>query len=209
MVQPVTVPVYALHTESVRQADLTIPEQRMPERMKRAALFRFERDRLLCIGAGLLMLQVLGIPDESVLACGPYGKPAAPGYPGFSLSHSGNWVILAAGPDPVGADLEKRDETHLQVAGRVFTPREREWMSEDPVRRFFQLWTWKESVMKAAGLGLNLDPASFDVMPFARNEPIRLDGRSWYAGSGQLEEYTFSVCAACPVIPSLRIWTPR
>ena len=69
MAQPVTVPVYALHTESVRQADLTIPQQRMPERMKRAARFRFERDRLLCIGAGLLMLQqTIGSPIAYSLA---------------------------------------------------------------------------------------------------------------------------------------------
>ena len=209
MTQPVTVPVYALHTDTVRRADRSVLEQRMPERMKKAARFRFERDRLLCIGAGLLMMQALGIPDESVLAYGPYGKPSAPGFPGFSLSHSGEWVVLAAGPDPVGADLEKPDSAHLQVAGRVFTPGEREWMSADPVRRFFQLWTWKESVMKALGLGMNLDPASFDVMPFTRDEPVRLDGREWYAASGQLKEYAFSVCASCPVLPSLRIFQPR
>lgn len=205
MTQPVPVPVYALHTETVRRADRKFLEKRMPERMKRAARFRFERDRLLCAGAGLLMLEVLGIPDESVLTYGPCGKPSAPGYPGFSLSHSGEWVILAAGPDPVGADLEKPDSAHLQVADRVFTPAEREWMSRDPVRRFFQLWTWKESVMKAVGLGMNLDPASFDVMAFTRDEPIRLNGKRWYAAAGQLEDYAYSVCAECPVTPSLQI----
>jgi len=208
MNQPVTVPVYALHTEAVRRADRSKLEQWMPERMKKAARFRFERDRLLCIGAGLLLLQALGIPGESVLTYGPYGKPSAAGYPGFSLSHSGDWIILASGPDPVGADLEKPDSAHLRVADRVFTPAEREWMSRDPVRRFFQLWTWKESVMKATGLGVTLDPASFEVMPFTRNEPVLLDGNRWYAASGLLEGYAFSVCAACPVLPSLRIFHP-
>ena len=36
----------------------------MPERMKRAVRYRFEKDRLLCIGGGLLMRHVVGIRDE-------------------------------------------------------------------------------------------------------------------------------------------------
>ena len=205
MSEPITVPVYAMHTEYIRQAEHIFPEHLMPERMKKAARFRFERDRLLCIGAGMLMLRALGIPDESVLNYGPYGKPYAPGYPEFSLSHSGDWVIIAIAPDTVGADLEKPDSAHLSIADSVFTPAELDWMKADPVSRFFRLWTLKESVMKATGLGMDLEPASFDVIPFTRSEPVLLDGRSWYAASGRLEDYTFSVCAACPVTPSLHI----
>ena len=205
MSPPAAVPVFALHTDTVRQADLSGMALRMPERMKKAARYRFERDRLLCIGAGLLMLSALGIPDESALAFGPFGKPYAPGYPAFSLSHSGDWCVLALDSDPVGIDLEKPSETALAAAPRVFTPDERTWMGEAPLERFFQLWTWKESVMKATGRGLDLAPESFSVLCFTRNEPLVLDQRCWYAASGTLDSYPFSVCSSRPASVSLRI----
>ena len=207
MIEPVTVPVYALHTDTIRRADPAEMEKRMPERMKKAGRYRFERDRLLCIGAGLLMLRVLGIPDESVLEYGTCGKPSAPGYLPFNVSHSGDWCILAAGPDPVGADIEKPAASVMDIAPRVFTPAERSWMSESPAERFFRLWTWKESVMKATGLGMNLAPESFEVLPFTRNEPVVLNGRRWYAASGNLDGCVFSVCSASPMSVSLRIVT--
>lgn len=139
MVFPAAVLVFALHTDTVRGTDLSEMALRMPERMKKAARYRFERDHLLCIGAGLLMLSALGIPDESALVFGAFGKPYAPGYPAFSLSHSGNWCVLARDPDPVGIDLEKPVESALSAAPRVFIPAELAWMSESPTERFFQL----------------------------------------------------------------------
>ena len=81
-------------------------------------------------------------------------------------------------------------------------------MKEDPVERFHMLWTWKESLMKATGQGMSLSPASFDVLPFSRKEPVFLDGKRWYAASGLLEDTRFSVCASYPVLLELRLWDP-
>ena len=72
-------------------------------------------------------------------------------------------------------------------------------MADDPLTRFFRLWTWKESVMKATGLGLSLEPRRFEVLPFADGLPIRLFGREWYAEGGTLDGHVFSVCADEPV----------
>ena len=208
MIQPAIVPVYALHADTVRRANLADMKRLMPERMKKAGRYRFERDRLLCIGAGLLMLRVLGIPGESVLKYGAYGKPSAQGYPPFSLSHSGDWCLLAAGPDAVGVDLEKPVPSALNTAPKVFTPAERAWMDEAPRERFFRLWTWKESVMKATGLGMSLAPESFEVLPFTWNEPLILDGSRWYAVSFDLDGYACSVCTSVPPAVSLQILKP-
>lgn len=59
--------------------------------------------------------------------------------------------------------------------------------------------------MKATGRGLDLAPESFSVLPFTRNEPLALDRRRWYAASGTLDGYPFSVCSSRPVSVSLRI----
>ena len=62
-----TIPVHAIHVDTVRRMNWTPLNQSMPARMERARQYRFERDRLLCVGAGLLMSRVLGIHDESEL----------------------------------------------------------------------------------------------------------------------------------------------
>ena len=44
--------VYAIAAETIRQLDPAPLCRHMPERMKRAERYRFEKDRLLCIGGG-------------------------------------------------------------------------------------------------------------------------------------------------------------
>ena len=192
-------PLFAVSVETVRQLDQTSLFRHMPERMKRAEKYRFERDRLLCIGGGLLMRHVVGIRDESDLSQGLYGKPFAPGYPAFNLSHSGEWCILVKGKSEIGADIEKIDENNLTAAHTVYTPRELSWMNEDPLERFYQLWTWKESLIKALGTGMYLEPKTFEVLPFIENQPLYMLGQSWYAASDSIPGYRFSVCASAPV----------
>ncbi len=191
--------IYAIHANTVRQSDWTPLAESMPERMAKAQRFRFEKDRLLCVGAGILMREVVGIRNESELKTGEFGKLSAPGYPSFNLSHSGEWCVLAMGSDDVGIDIERVDPAHLRVASSVYTDAELAWMNESPLERFFLLWTWKESVMKATGAGLSLEPRSFEVLPFCRNAPIRLGGRLLYAGSYGLDGYQCSVCTTHPV----------
>ena len=187
--------VYAVRTDTVRRLDPAPLERAMPARAARAGRFRFEKDRLLCLGAGFLMLEALGIRNEAEIRYGEYGKPYAPGYPAFSISHSGGWCILATGEGPViGADLEEINEKHTDVAPEVYTRAEMCWMQEDPVARFFRLWTWKESVMKATGLGMNLEPRSFEVLPFADGEGVRVKDRQWYAAGGEWDNCAYSIC---------------
>ncbi len=192
-------PVYAISAETVRRLDREPLFRHMPERMKRAERYRFERDRLLCIGGGLLMRYVVGIRDESEIFQGQYGKPCAPGYPAFNLSHSGEWCILSKGNCEIGVDIEKTDQDNTAIAPAVYTPRELAWMNEDPIERFYQLWTWKESLIKALGRGMSLEPKTFDVLPFTEDLPLRMYGQSWYAASDCVPGYRFSVCASSPI----------
>ena len=192
--------IWAIQTETVRLLDLSCLEAAMPQRMERARRFRFEKDRLLCIGAGYLMMQVIGIRNESELRFGANGKPFAPGYSAFNLSHSGQWCVLACGTErTIGVDIEQIDENSMEVAPAVYTQRELEWMAADPLNRFFQMWTWKESLMKATGMGMSLEMQAFEVLPFAKGRPVLLQGKAWYAQGGSLDGYYYSVCSDEPI----------
>ena len=178
----------------------------MPERMIKAGKIRHERGRLLSVGAGLLLWHIVGVRDESLLQISPYGKLFSQYYPAFNLSHSGEWCVVVRSEGDIGVDIQKMNELHLHIAHRVYTMDEMDWMNEDPLQRFFVLWTLKESLMKATGLGFHLDPLSFDVLPLLDNKPVCIRGVSWYAATSNIDGYYFSVCGRGP-IGELE-WTP-
>lgn len=111
--------------------------------------------------------QYLGIPPEQVpLQATALGKPYVAGTPiAFNLSHSGQWAAIAVTTKtPVGIDIEaSRPIANLSSLGRrVFSPAEQAAFaaipSADQSSAFFQLWTRKEALLKAIGLGLHLPP---------------------------------------------------
>lgn len=202
--------LHAIRTASVRALNTDELGSSMPERVRKASRYVQENDRLLCLGGGLLMIRTLGLRHEKELSFGAYQKPFLPGGKEFNLSHSGEWCLLAVSDaGPVGVDIEKPEEAHLQAAGSVFTAAELQWMAQAPLERFYRLWTWKESVVKASGFGMALEPKSFDVTPFIPGDSIRVRGKQWYAFAGTLEGYPFSICAGQPVEkPDAWEWIP-
>jgi 4'-phosphopantetheinyl transferase len=100
----------------------------------------------------------------------PAGKPRLPEGPHFSLSHSGDWAVLAVcAAAPVGADIEEvRPELAAPPsAERWFSERERAQLATlagaDRTRRFFELWTFKEAYLKAKGESMR--PESLGEVP--------------------------------------------
>ena len=80
----------------------------------------------------------------------------------FNLSHSGNRVVFAVSKNQdLGVDLEliKKERAILKIAERYFSTSETRELRNLPkasqVKRFYELWTLKESVLKACGYGLS------------------------------------------------------
>jgi len=169
--------VYGIHIQTIDTIPGEVLMELMPGRYVRSRKYLRREDRLRCLGAGYLMHRVLGIA-ESELRYGEYGKPCTPGRAEFSLSHGGNWAVLATDSYPVGVDIEPMNAANLDIAQRVFTAGELRWMQIDPVPRFHMLWTIKESIMKGTGLGMQLNPAQFDVLPIGG--PNCIHGNTWY-----------------------------
>ncbi|TQF02412.1 4'-phosphopantetheinyl transferase superfamily protein [Kitasatospora acidiphila] len=110
----------------------------------------------------------LGVPPDRLVItqscpdCGAddHGRPALEGYPelGVSLSHTGGAVAAAAGPGPVGIDVEHAAERplDLRVARRVLSERELAAVleSDDPARDFLRHWVRKEALVKVGATAL-------------------------------------------------------
>ena len=53
--------------------------------------------------------------------------------------------------------------------------------------------------MKATGLGMSLEPQSFEVLAFAQGRTARLMGYDWHAWSGSLDDCRVALCADEPL----------
>jgi 4'-phosphopantetheinyl transferase len=100
-----------------------------------------------------------------------FGKPFIKGLENinFNLSHSNEWVVCAFSRLDIGVDIEKISSIKLEIAKRFFTKEEYDRiLSKDAHERivyFYELWTLKESYIKALGLGLTipLNHVSFNI----------------------------------------------
>lgn len=182
---------------------------------KARARFRCARIALRRLLSGYLRVP----PGELALGYGEHGKPRlVRGSDGagdvppffFNLSHSGGLALCAVGQiGEIGVDIERIRPLSYpgSLARDHLSPEERRLRSdwETPAARpeFFRIWARKESILKAAGLGLS--------RPLGRVDTIRgeLDGRSWwlidlFPGEG------FTGAVACARRPeTVRRWSWR
>lgn len=97
-----------------------------------------------------------------------YKKPYLRNGPFFNISHSGNYVGCAISNEEIGVDIEQILDMDFGAFQKVFTPREWEYINQskkDMMKpRFYQVWTRKESVIKANGKGMYIDLKDFDVL---------------------------------------------
>jgi 4'-phosphopantetheinyl transferase len=183
--------------------------------------FYFERDRRRYLVTRALVRTVLSKyapldPKRWVFATNDYGRPeiANPevrdGGLSFNLSHTHSLIVLGiARGRALGVDVENvvAREAAIAIADHYFAPPEVTALHAMPRQRqqyrFFEYWTFKESYIKARGMGLSLplDKFSFHyrhdaaveiaIDPELGDEPAR-----WQFWQFQpAPEYLVAVCA--------------
>ncbi|SOZ17709.1 4'-phosphopantetheinyl transferase [Cupriavidus taiwanensis] len=156
-----------LHAQAIAAADCLSTG----ERAHRATL-RQAADRRRFTGARVALRTVLAqrldcAPSALRFRTGSHGKPYLEDIaaPGFNVAHAGDyaWIALAEAGGEVGVDIERIDPAlglaaMREMAAHCLTPRERAWLAALPadawLRAFFLLWTAKEALLKALGLGI-------------------------------------------------------
>ncbi len=100
-------------------------------------------------------------PSGIYFTVGEANKPELRSNAGWhiNVSHSGNWILLAIGRVQVGVDIEKiNPQFNFQdILALSFTAEEQGYVQAhmDSQRRFYQLWTRKEALVKATGKGMD------------------------------------------------------
>ena len=169
-----------------------------PQRRSRMYRYRQNADRARCLAAGLMLRKVFGRRLADTVAEGEFGKPFLPGGPRFSLSHSGDYVLLAADENDIGADIEQILPWQAEMARLVFTPSEQAWLrAQAGDAAFYRLWTGKEAVMKALGLGFQLPPESFGIEAEG-SHPNLVRGRNWYLHWQEMNGHMICIASESP-----------
>lgn len=143
------------------------------ERRERISRFRFEKDKLHCLFAGVLLRYALwekyGMRDY-VIDKNDFGKPYLEDNKNvfFNLSHSGDWVILGLGEQNLGIDVEKMEDIDISIAEDFFADDECIYLSslseDERFDAFYTIWTLKESYTKNIGEGLSIPLDSFAIV---------------------------------------------
>lgn len=173
--------------EELRQYESLLPAYRRGK----IARYRFEKDKIRSLVAGLLIRHAVG---DKPLIFGEHEKPyVADNSLYFSVSHSGEIVAIATDSIEIGMDVEALPSLdRLKIADRFYHVNEREYVhhAEDELRAFCRIWTRKEAYLKCTGEGISTDLTAFDTTTPPLSERIITE---------DLEDYCLSVCSEKPL----------
>ena len=204
--------VYIANAEPLKENGLygTAFDSISAERKEKAQRYRFLKDRVLSIGAEVLLRKALtdcGITlPEIRYGFETDGKPFIKGLEGFdfNISHSEDLVMVAVSENRVGCDIEKVTGIDLDIAKKFFFREEYEAIAALPASEernglFFRYWTLKESFMKATGLGMKLPLESFSIIIGKNGAAVRqnVDPKNYdLAEINAFPGYRCALCAA-------------
>lgn len=183
--------------------------------------FHFDRDRRRYLVTRALVRTVLSryapiAPRDWVFSANGYGRPeianpaARDAALSFNLSHTHRLIALGvARGRTVGVDVEnfRQREALIDIADRFFAPPEVAALAALPPERrqyrFFEYWTFKESYIKARGMGLSLplDKFSFSYpddrgVALATDPELSDDPARWsFWQFRPASDYLLAVCA--------------
>lgn len=191
------------------------------EERAREPRFHFPADRRRYLVTRALVRTVLSryapvAPADWVFSSNAYGRPEAVNAAGraaalsFNISHTHSLIVLGVTTRrDLGVDVENvtRRAVSLDVAKHYFAPDEVAALATVPPcqqqYRFFEYWTFKESYIKARGMGLSLPLDQFGFH-FADDRSVDIEFRPGMFDSPErwqfwqfqpTSQYLVAVCA--------------
>ncbi|HEX5421720.1 MAG TPA: 4'-phosphopantetheinyl transferase superfamily protein [Gammaproteobacteria bacterium] len=181
--------------------------------------FHFPADRRRYVVTRALVRSVLSryvpmAPASWVFSHNAYGRPQIANSSGahlsFNISHTRNLIVLALTKRrALGVDVEnfRARDVALEVAEQILAPEEFMRLAAlppgDRSKRFMEYWTFKESYIKARGMGLAIPLEGFwftypedCVVEIAIDSSLNDDPGRWQFWQFRLRpQYLMAICA--------------
>ena len=116
------------------------------------------------------------------------GKPINPNIY-FNISHSNGFVVFTKDKYPIGIDIEKIRESNPRLIEYISSKEEQDYIKDD--KSFFEIWTNKESLGKAIGVGVFANTKEIPALPI--NGVKRYQNKDYYSKSIQYKDFIISV----------------
>jgi 4'-phosphopantetheinyl transferase len=200
------------------------------EEKERERRFRFPKDKKRFVVTRALVRTVLSryvpvAPEGWSFAANAYGRPVIAGLPlgdappvDFNVTHTDDLIVMAVAASrcSVGVDAESLSTRRapMEIASRFFAPAESavldSMLAAEQTSLFFQLWTLKESYLKACGRGLSipLEKVAFALsssrIDVVFDAALGEDESTWSFWQIQMSpDHLAAVCCRC--LPSERL----
>lgn len=121
-------------------------------------------------------------------------KPYMKGKPNFNISHSGEKVLVGfSDENEIGVDVEYKQAVDVSAFASYFHAEEIEFLERNnqSLGAFYKIWTRKEALLKAIGIGLLNGLDGVNVLP----DEVDHDG-SWQLQEIEVDrDYCACICA--------------
>lgn len=166
------------HMEQCTEAEVQrmlpmVSEQRRQQAMR----YKHTFGQFCCLKSWLMLQELMANGEWKY---NEHGKPYIEGGPYFSISHCKEGIAVAIDDQPIGIDIEAIRPVKEDLIERVMNEEERVGMDD---RKFTRLWTRKEAVVKAQGVG---------IRSFEQVQTI-LDIGDWKLDTFEKEKYIYSI----------------
>jgi len=139
-----------------------------------------------------MLIRVTGGPATGwTFGAEPSGRPIAhnAGYgsiPSISLSHSGGWVAVAlsyAGTVGIDVEIHRPSRNFIEIAAAAFGSDEQRRVAVEGALGFYRIWTLREAMAKASGVGIAEVADSVDRVAEGPKEgfwQVMISGTAWW-----------------------------
>jgi 4'-phosphopantetheinyl transferase len=191
------------------------------EERAKASRFQQEADRQRFVISKAVLRVLLGRytginPKEIRVRSGKNKKPALESNSGrelhFNISHSGNWILVAISGQEIGVDVEEihASFSYQNLLSFSFSEEEAAFIENSglPHQSFYQLWTRKESLLKATGKGLVDELSRIPSLNSVQKNPTEITGstKNWEILSFPVDEKHVGSVAFLPVKTALQFF---
>ena len=180
------------HMEECTEAEV----QRMlplvsAQRREQALKYKHTFGQFCCLKSWLMLFEDVDMSSyrHDEWKYNEHGKPYLENGPYFSISHCKEGIAVAIDDQPIGIDIEAIRHADEDLIARTMNEKERSIIANreskiESARAFTRLWTQKEAIVKAQGVG---------IMSFEQLQQILSSCRHTDITTIEKEKYIYSI----------------